>query len=134
MLASVTVPAMLLVLPAPSRRSMLTVPVPAVMVAPTAWVMLAAPASRCTFTTPLAAVSLAIRVKLPLSVVILALSRMDRPACKVKAPPLPPVLFTVSAVDKVMSLLACRVTAVPAFKMSSRVLANKVLSSAGLVL
>jgi hypothetical protein len=40
---------------------------------------------------------------------------MLRPACKVREPPLPPAL-TVMGELTVMSLLACRTTAPPAFR------------------
>ena len=121
------------VLPAPSRRVRATVPVPALMLVPLAMVMTAAPASRLASTAPLAVVSFAVSVRLPLSVVMLALSKMDRPACRVSAPPLPPALLAVSAVESVMSLLACSVTAVPASSRARMALADKVLLPVGLV-
>ncbi len=114
MLASVTLPLAVLVLPAPSRRSMVTVPVPAFMVVPFACEMTAAPASRCASTTPLASFSLPISTTLPLSVVMLALIRIERPACIVRLPPLPAALVTMSApACCVMSLFACRMTFEP---------------------
>ena len=133
MLPSATVPAVLFVSPAPLFRRMATVPVPALMLVPAAMVMLAAPASRLALTTPLAAVSLAISVRLALSLVMLALSSSERPACSVSAPPLPLALLAVSAVDRVMSLLACSVTLVPALSRAKMSDAKKVLLAAGLV-
>ena len=127
-------PLVLLVLPVPGRRSMLTAPLPALMLVPAAMVMTAAPLSRLALTTPLARLSLAMAVKLPLSVVMAALSKMLRPAWKVRAPPLPPVLLALKAAFRVRSLLACRVTAVPALSRAVRSSVYRVEEAVGLSL
>ncbi len=90
-------------------------------------VITAAPESRCASSTPLAVVSLAVRVRLPLSVTMLSLRKIDRPAWRVKAPPPPEVLFAVRAVERVISLFAWRVTAVPALSRSVMLLTPMVL-------
>ena len=74
-------------------------------------VITAAPLARSAFTTPSAAVSLAIRLRLPFVLLILALSRRERPAFRLRVP-LP---VEAIAAFTVRSLLACNVTAVPAF-------------------
>ena len=66
-------------------------PSPVSSVTPGAAVMTAGPGSRWASTTPLDQCrSLAINVRLPLSVVMPASRRMLRPASRVRAPPLPP--------------------------------------------
>ena len=109
-----------LVLPAPSRRSSVTLPLPALILVPLAMRITAAPGSRWLSTTPFARRALAIRVSAPLSVVRLAFSKMLRPACKVSAPPAPAGLLTISGSASVRSLLAGRVTAVPLFSVRAR--------------
>ena len=113
---------------------MLTVPVPASILVPLAIEIRAAPASRALSTTPLAAVSLAVSVNLPLSVLMFPLSNIERPACRVSAPPVPLALLVTRLVDSVMSLLACSVSAVPAFKKLRISAAKSVLLAAGFVL
>ncbi len=103
-------PAVLLVLPMPVPRRIVTLPVPALIKVPLAIVMAAAPASRCASITPVAKSSLAYKFRLPLSVSILAFNRMLRPACRVSVPPLPLTLLTRILLLTVMSLLACRIT------------------------
>ena len=132
MLARVTVPTVWLVNPAPSRRSMLTEPVPALMVVPAACVIWATPASRLASTTPLAALSLAIRFRLPLLVEMLAFSSTERPACRVSVPGVtPPNPTMFRALDSVMSLWACSTTAVPLFNWVCRVNFGRVLVPEG---
>ena len=133
MLARVMFPAVLLVLSVLLRSVILTEPLPALMLVPAAMVMAAAPGSRLASITPLAAVSLPISVKLPLSVVMLALTRIERPACMVSAPPLPPGLLARTAPVTVISLLACRVTVVPALSRAVRSADDSVLVPVGLV-
>ena len=104
-----------LALPTPSDSVTVTLAVPALMLAP-AIAIVAAPASRLALSTPLAIVSLATRVTLPLSVVILAFNAIERPACRLS--PAPAVLPTVGTVMSapafwVMSLLACKKSVVP---------------------
>jgi len=108
---SVMLPAVLFVLPAPVFSVILTVPVPALILSPLPMSMTAVPAKRWALITPSAAVSLAVRKRLALSVVILALIRMLRPACKVS--PLLVGVVTVIGLLMVMSLLACKVSEVP---------------------
>ncbi|WP_143273323.1 hypothetical protein [Azospirillum palustre] len=112
-LPKVMAPLVVLVLPAPLSSVRVMAPVPALIVLPDAMVMTAAPLARWASTTPLLALALAMAVKLPLSVVMLASRRMLRPADRVKAPPLPAGLLTMTSLETVMSLLACRVRAVP---------------------
>ncbi len=120
MLRSVISPDAKFVFPAPEAIVRLTAPVPALIDVPEAMVSTAEPGSRCALTTPFANSSLATIVKLPLSVVMLALISTLRPACSVKAPPLPPGLLTVMDELTVISLLACSVTAVPVFNVVVR--------------
>ena len=62
------------------RMIFVNVPPPTFKVTPPPSVISAVPESRCALTTPLAAASLAIRVRLPFSVVMLALIKMcDQP-------------------------------------------------------
>ncbi len=131
MVRSVMSPLAVWVLPAPSSRRTLTAPLPASMLLPAPMVMSALPLSRCASSTPWAVVSLAISVRLPLSVLMLALIRMDRPACRASAPPLPPGLLALMAVETEMSLLACSVTLVPALSSAVRSLASSLLSVPG---
>ena len=72
-------------------------------------------------------------VRLPLSVVMLALRLTLRPACSVSAPPLPPLLLTLSAAPSVMSLLACSTTLVPVSRMAWMLAGVMVLSAVGLL-
>ena len=113
-------PLVLSVKPAPVPRVIFTFPVPASIEVAGAIVIPAAPASRCASTTPLATVSLAVIVRLPLSVLILALMLMLRPACKVKSPPLPPGLLITMSLSKEIPLLACSTNAVPASRVSRK--------------
>ena len=113
-LLSVMSPLARFVLPVPALRSAVKLPEPVLTVVPEARVITAAPESRWASTTPLDVRSFAISTRLPLSVVIFALTRTERPACKVKLPPLPLALFAVTAAETVMSLLACRTTFVAA--------------------
>ena len=80
---------------------------PALRVVPVAMVIVAGPASRFASTTPLATVSLAVRLIAPLFVVMLALTRMLRPAWSVSVCP---AVVSVMALVTVMSLLAWRTT------------------------
>ena len=109
---SVMAPGAVVVIPAPLAMSSVSVPVPRLSVVPDATVITAAPAARSAATTPSAAVSLAVSVRLPLSVVMLALMSTLFPADSVSAPPLPPALATIGLFT-VMSLLAWSTTAVP---------------------
>ena len=113
-LLSVMSPLVRFVFPVPALMVEVKTPVPVFIVVPEARVITAVPESRWASTTPLAVRSFAISVRLPLSVVIFALTRTERPACKVRLPPLPLALFAVTVLDTVMSLLACRTTFVPA--------------------
>ena len=113
-LLNVMSPLVRFVFPVPALIVEVKTPVPVFIVVPEARVITAVPESRCASTTPLAVRSFAISVRLPLSVVIFALTRTERPACKVRLPPLPLALFAVITLDTVMSLLACRMTFVPA--------------------
>ncbi len=114
--ARVIAPLALLVKPAPVSSRIVVLPVPESSVTPGAMEITALPASRKASTTPEASGLLPVSVRLPLSVIILALTRRLRPACKVKSPPLPPGLLAIIGLLTVMSLLACSTTAVPAFK------------------
>ncbi len=88
-----------------------TVPVPALSVVPAAIVM--PPALESLFAA-CAAGSLAVTVKLPLSVVIFELSTMLRPACIVIAPPAPPAEVVIGDdAASMISLLACKTTLEP---------------------
>ncbi len=107
-------------LPAPVPSVMTTLPVPALIAVPVVMVRAAAPGPRSLSTTPSAAVSLAISVRLPLPVVMLAVMRILRPAWRVRSPPLPDGLLTVIALETVMSLLACKTTAVPVSSVAVR--------------
>ena len=125
-------PKLLLVKPAPLLRVIVVFPVPESSVTPGAIVMTALPGSLLASMTPLAVVSLPVNVKLPLSVVMLALTRILRPACKVIAPPFPPVLLVVMAVLTVISLLACNAMAVPVLVMLVISVVDMVLSALGM--
>ena len=116
MLLNVMSPLVRFVFPVPALIVAVKTPVPVFIVVPEAKAITAVPESRCASTTPLEVRSFAISVRLPLSVVIFALTRTERPACKVRLPPLPLALFAVTVLDTVMSLLACRTTFVPADK------------------
>ena len=129
-------PLALFVLPAPSRSSRDTAPGPASMAVPFAMAITAAPASRSASTTPLARRSLAISVTsppaLPAAVVMSALTRIDRPACRVSPPMEDGVPVTVTASATVMSLEACSVTAVPRPRRATMSAAATVAVSDGL--
>ena len=113
-LLNVMSPLVRFVFPVPALIVEVKTPVPVFIVMFEARVITAVPESRCASTTPLAVRSFAISVRLPLSVVIFALTRIERPACMVKVPPFPLPLAAVIASETVMSLLACRTTFVPA--------------------
>ena len=65
------------------------------------------PASRLEFTTPFATVSFAVSVTAPLLVVMLALIRIERPACAASDVP---GLAMLTALVNVISLFACSTT------------------------
>ena len=109
-LPNVMSPLVRFVFPVPALMVEVKTPVPVFIVVPEARVITAVPESRWASTTPLEVRSFAISVRLPLSVVIFALTRTERPACMVRLPPLPLALFAVIASETVMSLLACRTT------------------------
>jgi len=113
-LLNVMSPLVRFVFPVPALIVEVKTPVPVFIVVPEARVITAVPESRWASTTPLEVRSFAISVRLPLSVVIFALMRIERPACMVKVPPFPLPLAAVIASETVMSLLACRTTFVPA--------------------
>ena len=113
-LLNVMSPLVRFVFPVPALIVEVKTPVPVFIVVPEARVMTAVPESRCASTTPLEVRSFAISVRLPLSVVIFALTRTERPACMVKLPPSPLPLAAVIASETVMSLLACMTTLVAA--------------------
>ena len=113
-LLNVMSPLVRFVFPVPALIVEVKTPVPVFIVVPEARVMTAVPESRCASTTPLEVRSFAISVRLPLSVVIFALTRTERPACKVRLPPSPLPLAAVIASETVMSLLACMTTLVAA--------------------
>ena len=125
-------PLSLLVLPAPSRSSMSTLPSPVLIVVPGAMVITALPGERKASTTPFSAVSLAASVRLPLLVEMLALTRMLRPACSERSPLL--VLWFPARMAEltVMSLLALSTRLLP--PLSREVISSgvKVLSVPGL--
>ena len=102
MAPSVISPDWLATLPAPSANLMTTVPLPA-SISAEAVSMIAAPGSRSASMTPLDCGAFAIRVRSPLSVTMLALTRMDRPASKLSAPPSPTALLTSILLLTVMS-------------------------------
>ena len=112
----------------PPLATSVTTPVPALMLTPLPRVRVAVPLSRL---APMAPGSPATAVRLPLSVLIVALSAIERPACSVKAPPLPDRLLALMAAETVMSLLACNVTAVPASSSAFTSLASSVLLPVG---
>ena len=103
---SATSPLAAFVLPAPERSSIVTVPLPASIVVLAAILMTAVPASRCESTTPLANRSLAMIVRSPSSVVMLAFRITLRPACNVSDPPAAFELATTMGALMVKSLLA----------------------------
>src|SRR4030067_1057132 len=72
-------------LPSPIPRKML--PVPALMVVPVAMLSVAAPASRLALLTPWAVISFAVSRTSALLVVILAFTRIERPAFAVSVVP-----------------------------------------------
>ena len=111
-LLSVMSPLVRFVFPVPALMVEVKTPVPVFIVVPEARVITAVPESRWASTTPLEVRSFAISVRLPLSVVIFALTRTERPACKVRLPPLPLALLAVIASETVISLLASRTTLV----------------------
>ena len=115
------------------RKVKVTVPVPALRLVPPAWVMTALPASRCALTTPLLTQSLPVMVRLAFLRAMLALSSTERPAWRVSEPLLMLVGLEVSADDTVMSLLACKVTAVPAFRKATKSDAANLLLAADVV-
>ena len=95
--------------PAPGKMRAENAPVPALIETPEAIVISAAPVPRLALTVarsepPVFASS----VRAPLSVTMLALSRIERPARRVIAPPLPDELLTVKAEFTVMSLEASK--------------------------
>jgi len=79
-LLNVMSPLVRFVFPVPALIVEVKTPVPVFIVVPEARVMTAVPESRCASTTPLEVRSFAISVRLPLSVVIFALTRTERPA------------------------------------------------------
>ena len=89
------------------------VPVPVSTEVPGAMTICETQVLQSASTTPPASVWLAMAVKLPLSVVIGAYMRTERPASSVRSPPWP-LAEVVTALSTVMSLLACSVTSVPA--------------------
>ena len=129
---SVIVPLSLFVLPAPSRSSMVTLPLPVLILVPAPIVIAALPSVRKASTTPLSLVLFAVSVRLPFFVEMLAFMRMLRPAFSARLP-----LFILGLLLKMseltaMSLLAFRITFSPALSRVVISSGEKVLSVPGL--
>ena len=129
---NVILPLSRFVLPAPSRISMVTLPLPVLILEPAPMVITALPEVRKVSTTPLSLESLAMSVRLPFLVEMLAFMRMLRPAFSARLPLFIPGLLLKMSELTVMSLLAFSITFSPAL---SRVVISsgvKVLSVPGL--
>ncbi len=127
-------PLALFVKPAPSLIVILVSPTPESIATPVAILITALPGSLLASTTPLELVSLAVKVKLPLSVTISLFTIILLPACKVIAPPSPDGLLVIIGSFTVMSLFACNTTLVPVLVLSVILLAGIVLGWSGVSL